>query len=258
MAMRAVISDVHANLEALEAVLADIDEQKIEDVICLGDVVGYGPDPAACIDLVRRRCRVTVMGNQDAAVVGQAFGFHRLAREAIDWTREELKPGALSLPARRVRWKWLSELPARHEEEGLLFVHGSPRDPVMEYVEEGDTVDMGFGPSEKILEIFGELAGPCFIGHTHRPGVIGEDYQFRRPEDLPGGEWALAPGLKCLVNVGSVGQPRDENASACYALVGAGAARFRRVTYDVAKTIAKMEKLARLDPRLRRRLEEGR
>ena len=102
--MYAVISDIHSNLAALTAVLADLDALGVRDVRCLGDVVGYGPDPLECVDLVLARAQVVVRGNHDEALVHGAYGFHLRAKEAIDWTRDQLKPGLLSGPAVRRRW----------------------------------------------------------------------------------------------------------------------------------------------------------
>ena len=257
-AARAVISDIHGNLTALMAVLGDIAALELTDVICLGDVVGYGPEPAECVEVTAARCRVTLCGNHDAAVTGVAFGFNRYAREAIDWTRRQLKPGVLALPSTRKRWEFLAGLPHRFEEDGVLYVHGSPRDPVMEYIEEGDTVDLGFGPSDKIVKIFEALAGPCFVGHTHRPGVITADYQWLAAGALPGGQLVLSPGQKAIVNVGSVGQPRDEDRRACYVVFDGRAVRYRRVEYDYNRTREKMLAIPELDPRLGDRLGEGR
>jgi predicted phosphodiesterase len=255
---QAIISDIHSNLEALMAVLGDICKQEIEDIVCLGDVVGYGPDPGECLDVVRARCRVVLCGNHDSAVTGGAFGFNRYAREAIDWTRKQLKPGLLSMPATRERWDFLSKLPHRHEETGGLYVHGSPRDPVMEYIEEGDTVDLGFGPSDKIVKIFKAISGPCFVGHTHRPGVITSDYIWLSPADVGSDGFALYPETKAVVNVGSVGQPRDEDSRACYVIFDGEKVVYHRVEYDYNRTREKMLKISQLDPKLGDRLEEGR
>lgn len=255
---QAIISDIHANLEALLAVFGDIAANEITDIICLGDVVGYGPDPCGCADAVRSRCRVTLCGNHESAVSGVAFGFNRYAREAIDWTRRQLKPGVFSLPATRERWEFIAGLPHRYEENGVLFVHGSPRDPVMEYIEEGDTVDLGFGPSDRIVKIFEAIAGPCFVGHTHRPGIITPEYKWLNPSDLPGETWSIEPGTRSVINVGSVGQPRDEDRRACYVIFDGTRVRYRRVEYDYNRTRDKMLAIPELDPRLGDRLEEGR
>lgn len=255
---QAIISDIHGNQEALMATLGDIAAQEITDIICLGDVVGYGPNPAECAEVIRARCRVTLCGNHDAAVAGMAFGFNRFAREAIEWTRRQLKPGLFALASTRERWEFLTDLPHKHEEDGVLYVHGSPRDPVMEYIEEGDTVDLGFGPSDKIIKIFEALSGACFVGHTHRPGIITGDYRWLNPGDLPDETFVLEPGAKAIINVGSVGQPRDEDRRACYVVFDGQKAAYRRVEYDYNRTREKMLDIPELDSRLGDRLEEGR
>ncbi|MHC4502010.1 MAG: metallophosphoesterase family protein [Planctomycetota bacterium] len=256
--MNAIISDIHGNLTALEAVLADIDAKGIERIICLGDVVGYGPDPVECIDLVRKRCEIVIRGNHDLAAITVAFGFHRHARAAIDWTRGQLKSGGPGPPDESARWEFLEGLPERHEEGRVLYVHGSPRDPVMEYVAEDDTADIGFGPSDKIREVFSCFEWLCFVGHTHRPGVFTSDFKHIHPSDIPNGVYLVPEDGKTLVNVGSVGQPRDHDARSCYVTLDRDVVQYHRVAYAVEEVIAKIEKIDELDDRLGTRLEKGR
>jgi predicted phosphodiesterase len=253
---KAIISDIHGNLEALEAVLTDIDYHGLEEIICLGDIVGYGPDPVGCVDLVRKRCKVTICGNHDIAVLNQAFGFNKWAKRAIDWTRRKLKPGFLSRPQTRERWQFMSTLPDRYIEDNgdLLYVHGSPRDPVMEYMDENDLMNVGFGPDNKVIEVFKLVQWVSFIGHSHKPGIFiykadKDDYAFIHLWDLPDlrldlgekGKW------KCVINVGSVGQPRD----------GDKTVQYRRVYYDVELTRKKIAAVPDLDEKLATRLEAG-
>jgi len=254
--MFAIISDIHGNLEALEAVLADIDAQGAERIVCLGDVVGYGPNPAECVTRVRQRCQFVLKGNHDVAVVLEPLGFNQVARSAAIWSKKKLKPGWFSSRQTRQNWEFLSQLPEREQEGNFLFVHGSPRDPVMEYIEESDILDVGFGPSEKIQAIMGGIAGVCFVGHTHRPGVISVDYRFLKPAEIEG-VWPLREE-RAIVNVGSVGQPRDGDKRACYVLVDAEAVRYRRVEYDVERTGAKIRAIGALHDILADRLLEGR
>jgi diadenosine tetraphosphatase ApaH/serine/threonine PP2A family protein phosphatase len=230
----AFISDIHANLEALEAVLADIGERGVGEILCLGDVVGYGIDPEACIDRVQRRAEVCLCGNHDWAAVNSALGFNATARRAIEYTQARLKPGRLSGGAARRRWEFLEKLPHEHRIDDWLLVHGSPRDPVMEYIFPED-VDMA---PEKIEEIFGLVERVCFVGHTHLPGVFTEDLLFRTPAAL-GGSYYIGQET-AVVNVGSVGQPRDGDPRACYAIVGDDTVTWRRVEYDVQKTMEKI------------------
>src|SRR5262249_30449067 len=156
------------NLEALTEVFADIERRGIRDIVCLGDVVGYGPNPLECTDLIMQRCKLTLKGNHDEALVHGAYAFHLKARKAIDWTRDQLKPRFFSGTAVRRRWEFLRDLPARHEDGANLFIHGSPRDPTNEYVL---STEIGLGPTDKFEEIFANFERMLFVGHTHLPCV---------------------------------------------------------------------------------------
>ena len=255
--MIAVISDIHGNIAAAEAVLRDIDAQKASEVISLGDVVGYGPNPVECTDLVRSRVRTNICGNHDVAVLSQAFGFNRYAKDAIDWTRRVMRPRWYSLPATVARWRFLENLPDRHRRGDVYFVHASPRDPITEYVEESDTVDMGFGPSEKIIQIMSMVERLCFIGHSHKHGIVTGEHKWLSMKDLPANTFRLEPGAKALVNVGSVGQPRDGDWRACYVLWDGDTIVFRRVEYDIQSTIARIRAIPQLHEKLAQRLLSG-
>jgi diadenosine tetraphosphatase ApaH/serine/threonine PP2A family protein phosphatase len=246
----AIISDIHANLDALEAVLADLEAQGATEVLCLGDIVGYGLDAEACVDRVRRRCSVCLCGNHDWAMTHDAVGFNNVARQAIDLTRRRMKPGRWATRAARRRWAYVDGLPQREERHGWLLVHGSPRDPVTEYVFPED-VDMA---PDKIEDILGRFERTCFVGHTHLPGVFTEAIQFFPPGELTGG-FHLSSG-KALVNVGSVGQPRDGDWRACYVLVGDDRVVYRRVAYDVQRTMERI-RASRLEPLSAERLPAG-
>jgi len=247
----AIISDIHANREALEAVLADAEAQGSNEVVCLGDVVGYGIDAEACIDLVQRTCSLCLCGNHDWAVLNTAFGFNQMARQAIDLTRDRLSPARWPWPSRKRRWAFLKSLPETHQRNGRLLVHGSPRDPVTEYIFPEDVeVDPG-----KMEEIFAKFERTCFVGHTHLPGVFTEDMAFFSPAEI-GGRFDLARG-KAVVNVGSVGQPRDGDLRACYVQVEDGQVFYRRVQYDVRKTMEKI-RASHLDALCAERLALGR
>jgi len=136
--MHAVISDIHANLEALEAVLADIDSKGIAKIVCLGDVVGYGPDPAACLGLVATRTEPCLCGNHDYAVLYGARDFNPVAEDVVVYHQELLVPRAGSAEDGIRRWEFLRGLIARYEDEDCLYVHGSPRNPIHEYILESD------------------------------------------------------------------------------------------------------------------------
>jgi diadenosine tetraphosphatase ApaH/serine/threonine PP2A family protein phosphatase len=249
----AVLSDVHANFDALEAVLADVAGRGIADIVCLGDVVGYGPEPARCIDLVRERSRVCLMGNHDLALITQPYGFNPAAAQAIVCQRRALTD-ACDDPARcDSAVEWLKARPERHAERGVLFVHASPRDPINEYVLPTDA-EPGH-PSRKLREIFDMIDGPCFVGHSHYPGLITDDMRWLSPSEAEGYEPA---GRKCVVNDGSVGQPRDRDPRASWVEVADGRICWRRVEYPFRRT---MEKILASDclPRFSaERLAEGR
>lgn len=246
----ALISDVHSNIEALEAVFRRIDELGVRDVMCLGDVVGYGADPEPCLRLVMERCRWTLMGNHDWGLFNSLEEFNPWAREALLYTRKRLKP-SLWHPRRKVMWEFLHNLPERRDEHGCLFVHGSPRHPIMEYVLKSD----GFLEPEKMVAIFAMIDRPCFVGHTHWPGVHRSDFRFTQATDE---QRVFRLGDEPLVfNVGSVGQPRDGDPRASFAVVHDGVAEIHRVTYDYRPTQAKII-AARLHPALAERLARGR
>lgn len=252
--MYAVISDIHANQPALEAVLRDIDAQKIQDVICLGDVVGYGPDPLQCVDLIQERCSLTVMGNHEEALVKEAaaWGFHAVARSAITWTRDQMEPGFFSGPIVRRRWEFVRDLPLRAERGPDVFVHGSPRDPTTEYLLANE---VAWNPAkyEEVLEATDRF---LFVGHTHLPCVIDQGLTVQSLDEL-GGVYRRPAGQRAIVNVGSVGQPRDRDPRACYAVVDGDQVTWRRVSYDVPATVARIQGIDELDDRLAKRLEAG-
>jgi diadenosine tetraphosphatase ApaH/serine/threonine PP2A family protein phosphatase len=255
----AIISDLHSNLEALTAVFADIDARGITEVWCLGDIVGYGPQPVECLDLVMQRCTVSLMGNHDEAVIHGAFGFNSHAREAIEYTRRLLKPSIFKRESRR-RWRYLTELATFHREGADLFFHASPREPTTEYVLPNDA--RGPSASQKLNAIFGMIDRLCYIGHTHIPGVFTEDCEFV-PPDVLGGRYVI-DGSKAVINVGSVGQPRDGNPDACYVEIdlesgeGEGEVIWHRVPYERDRTAQKIRDTGQLDERLAARLGEGR
>ena len=224
----AIISDLHSNMEALSAVLARLDREGIQRIVCLGDVVGYGPDPEHCIDTVMERCQLTLQGNHDEALIHGAHDFNPVARQVIEYNRRTLRPSLLAGAARRARWRFLETLPERHVEGDFLMVHGSPRDPVHEYIMKTDVI---FVP-DKIRDIFTQVEKLCFVGHTHFPGVFTGDLRFRDPSQFDYVyEWNGEPAI---VNVGSVGQPRDGDPRACCVIVEDRTIRFLRTDYDVA------------------------
>jgi len=247
---RALISDIHSNLEALEAVLADIEQQGIEEVFCLGDIVGYGPNPRECIDRAMG-CQICLLGNHDQGALFDPEGFNSGAERAIFWTRNQLENGAGSVDQRHRRWDFLGELPRNHQDGERLFVHGSARNPLNEYVFPEDIYNR-----RKLEKIFALIKRYAFQGHTHVPGVFTESCQFYSPEEI-NNEYRLGEE-KCMINVGSVGQPRDGDPRACYAVLEDGLVRFRRVEYPLETTVEKIYGVPELDNFLGDRLRDGR
>jgi predicted phosphodiesterase len=253
---RAIISDIHGNLEALEAVLEDIGRQGVGAIDCLGDIVGYGPNPCECVKLVRKNCQVVILGNHDQGALFDPDGFNVGAERAIRWTRGQLEqhdrlPRNTSDPLT----DFLGELPRNHVEGDFLLVHGSARRPLDEYVFPEDI----YNPlkMEHIFELVGRY---CLQGHTHIPGVFTEAPEFISP-NVPAGavECRITlPAGKAMVNVGSVGQPRDGDRRACYAIVEDDSVRFRRIEYPFDVTCRKIHAIADLDNFLGDRLTQGR
>lgn len=247
--MRAIISDIHGNLEALKEVLADIERQGIEDVLCLGDIVGYGPNPRECIDLVQQKCSICLLGNHDQGALFDPEGFNAGAERAIFWTRKMLETG--DSRGAEQRWEFLGELPRMHKDGDFLFVHGSARNPLNEYVFPEDIYNQ-----RKMESIFALVPRYCFQGHTHIPGVFTEDLNFYSPEELEF-QYQLN-NTKVLINVGSVGQPRNGDSRASYVVLDPPLVQFRRVDYDFEATANKIYDIPDLDNFLGDRLRDGR
>ncbi len=248
MTRRAIISDIHGNLEALTAVLADIDSQNVDDIFCLGDVIGYGPNPRECID----RCRsfgLTLLGNHDNGALFDPDGFSSGAEKAIFWTRRQLEDRTIEGAADR--WDFLAKLPRTWREDSFMFVHGSPRSPLNEYVFPEDVYN-----TRKIERIFGFINQYCFQGHTHVPGVFTENCRFYSPQEISN-QYTLNE-QKVMVNVGSVGQPRDGDPRSSYVIVDGNNLEFRRIDYDPEITREKILNEPGLDNFLGDRLLEGR
>jgi predicted phosphodiesterase len=251
----AVVSDIHGNIHALKAVLEDIKANNVDKIMCLGDVVGYGPKPRSCLseafdfDLV-------LMGNHEEAVLYGALGFNDKARQAIEWTKQELmsahSPGnGGNEDENRKMWDFIGGLQISHTDGEFLFVHGSPREPTREYIFIQDRFD-----HQKMNDLFAAFdKRVCFVGHTHIPGVFEEPYSFVSLEDCAC-EYTRND-KKVILNVGSVGLPRDGDPRACYVLVDEHTITFRRVEYAIEKTLAEFAETP-LPEYLSRRLREGR
>ena len=274
--MFAVISDIHGNLEALETALADINRRSVKTVYCLGDVVGYGASPKQCLDHVIERCVFSLCGNHDQAVFYEPTNFNVGAERAAYWTRQVLEDEP-NKSKRDKRWEVLGRLPIRQEVHGLLMVHASPRRPINEYLFPEDI----YTNPGKILDNFKRLDEDhraCLVGHTHVPGVFLDDPCFDPPDELPdAGLYTITADEKAIINVGSIGQPRDRDPRLCYVVAYergetpegyepplvdkdgyALTIEFVRLEYDIEKAARKIYDTPELDDFLGTRLFEGR
>jgi len=251
----AVISDIHGNAEALRAVLADIEARNVEGIVCLGDIVGYGPDPLACVDLVGERCQWSLLGNHDFGVLYEPTNFNPGAEQAAYWTRAQFETET-DETARARRWAFLSQLRVRVKfggENQIIAVHGSPRRPINEYVFPDDAIN----GTLKIQQIFERIDKCAVVGHTHVPGVFTDEPDFYAPAELKN-KFTFQDGEKCMINVGSVGQPRDNDPRASYVVIEDGCVEFQRVEYDIDAVARKIKSVPQLNDWLADRLYEGR
>ncbi len=229
----AIISDIHSNLEALQKALSIIDEKNVDEIICLGDVVGYGANPNECVEIVRSRCSSVVLGNHDAASLDPslAHDFNTIAKRAITWTAEHLTDESR---------RFLSSLPLVERREQILFVHSSPDLPgEWEYVLDSDDAISALRHFEEKL---------CFIGHTHIPGIFSQRGRAK----------SISADEKYIVNVGSIGQPRDGNPMLAFGFFDSSTWNYEliRSEYDIEKAAEKIY-AAKLPEELGNRLMYG-
>lgn len=230
--------------------MSDISDQAVDEVYCLGDIVGYGPNPCECIDVVMK-CNACILGNHDQGALFDPEGFNSGAERAIFWTREQLEDPRGNPNDNARRWDFLGELPRTVRSDGFLYVHGSARNPLNEYVFPEDVYNQ-----KKMEKIFGLIERCCFQGHTHVPGVFTESNNYLSPDDIDY-EYTMSDD-KIMVNVGSVGQPRDGDNRSCYVIQNDNKLTFRRVEYPFEKTVEKIYAIPELDNFLGDRLREGR
>lgn len=238
----AVVSDVHSNLAALEAVLNDVDKVGVDEIWCLGDIVGYGPDPSACVDIIRHRCAISLAGNHDLGAIGSIpiDDFNPYAMAANIWTSSVLS---------ETDKEWLGSLPTLKSVKSVTLAHGSPREPIWEYVISAPVALKNFDSFS---------TNWCLVGHSHIPLVIVEQERSVPPKTLPISPGPIDPQGRAIINPGSVGQPRDGDPRACYAILDLGRQTLahRRVTYDI-KSVQKRMLVASLPSYLIDRLERG-
>lgn len=223
----AIISDVHSNIEALTEVLRVAEEQKVDRIVSLGDIVGYGASPNACCDLVRSVTEVTLLGNHDAAVAGRMdySYYYDAARHALDWSA-----GVLS----DENMEWLKSLPYTYRIGDVGFSHGSPVEPkAYEYI-------FALEQARELTPYVEHLPEVTFIGHSHlcKAFAIGNG----EVHDVVAQKFGIRRGYKYIISVGSVGQPRDYDNRACFVICDTGArtVEYLRVEYDIESAAQKI------------------
>jgi len=240
----AFISDIHANLEALEAVLADIDKKKADEILCLGDVVGYGANPNECAEIIIKRCKEVLLGNHDAAATNllttQHFNVH--AKIAIEWTAQALTQS---------NKLYLAKLPISKKTDLLTMAHSTPYEPgLWYYITSLEEAAFNFQYFDTKI---------CLVGHTHIPMIIvlDDDEIYVHPEKQI--SYNEDDKIKLLINIGSVGQPRDRNPESSYGILDTEEKTFTlyRIPYDIPKAQSKMKKI-KMPDFLVNRLAEGR
>lgn len=278
--MLAILSDIHGNLEALNSVFDDLKDFPVDTIICLGDIVGYGPDPEACTDVIMEKASITLMGNHDFALIHGPQGFNPIAAESIYSAQNRMKPvfGLLTPPreppyrcvpvgisppclvpthSRSIRWKFIKSLPSRSERDDILFVHASPLEPISEYV--FPDAYTGIWDPDRITNLMSAFKRLCFCGHTHIPCAISSELECVYPKECDY-RLALDPSHKYIINAGSVGQPRDHDNRASYLLFDETQQLiiWRRVGYDFTTTGMKLEEMCGKDNWCAVRLLTGR
>ncbi|MCK5833636.1 metallophosphoesterase family protein [bacterium] len=238
----AIISDIHSNLEALKAVLDYIEGFSVDSIFCAGDIVGYGADPVECVEIIKKRADLVVAGNHDYGVVGKTdiSKFKQSARSAIEWTSAQLDLN---------QKKWLASLDLVKNDNNIKIVHSSPLSPESwHYIRLNSSITAQF-------EAFSERV--CFVGHSHKPGIwcsSGDRIECGSSYVLSG-----LSGYRYIVNVGSVGQPRDGDSRACIVIFDDESmmVEFHRVDYDIDSAANKIIS-ANLPEQLASRLYKGR
>lgn len=221
----ALLADIHGNLEALNSVLTEIKNLKIKKIWCLGDLVGYGPEPAKVIEWAQKNKIPTVKGNHEAGVLGEINleWFNPIAKQVILWTQKNLS---------NLNIKFLKKLPLKLEIQNYVLVHGSLREPLTEYILDKITAEVNLDLLKKDI---------LLVGHSHFPFIFKKNFlpfSYKK-------EFFLQPNCKYLINPGSIGQPRDRNPQAAWLEIETQKRKiiFHRTSYNIKKTQIKMKKL---------------
>lgn len=260
MARIAIFSDIHANINALDAVMEHLYKNGgAERIYCLGDVIGYGPKPLECLAIARQHFQLTLKGNHEEAVVHGAKDFNDMAKRAIDWTRHQIMPDYHNATEeQRENWAFVSALPERFAEGMVQLVHGAPQDPVNEYIMPMDIDPPTRTYGQKLYTSFTMTDWVTFCGHSHMPALYCQDGLFISPTFQKEFSYKLQSDLRYIINVGSVGQPRDGDNRACYVTFDGKVIAYHRVPYDFEATKRKILSVPSLDPRIGERLGYGR
>jgi diadenosine tetraphosphatase ApaH/serine/threonine PP2A family protein phosphatase len=217
----AYISDVHSNSVALRRVLHEIDAREVRDIVCLGDLVGYGgADPAGVIDMIQARCVLSLCGCEDAALLHGNPSFNPVVQAGVARSRKQLDASGAS----QGQIEFLAKLQPTARREGVLLVHASPRDPLHEYL----LPSMLTREPARISQLFDEFDSMGVGGHTHVPGAFVDGVGYVRPEDVDG--TLRCHGRKAFVQVGSVGRPLDGTGLPCFAIIEGSLVEWIRVS----------------------------
>ncbi len=250
MKITAILSDIHSNHEALVASMEDALANGADEFVCLGDLIGYGPNPRQVLRIALQHFRFCLMGNHEEGILYQPVGFNWKAEASAYWTKEQLG-SKRHPPAENARFrKYLDSSPRFLEEGDVLYVHASPLEPTKEYI----MPEASFNP-DCMKRIFSRIRRVAFGGHTHLPGIFTPHQPFF-PQSQLEGPFSVTGG-KFFVNTGSVGQPRDGDTRACYVLFDGTHVLFRRVAYDYRKTARKIKQIKKLPNALGARLALG-
>ncbi len=250
----ALISDIHGNLEALTRVLEDIGERSVGRIVCLGDTLGYGPNPAECVDLIAGVCDWCLLGNHDYGALYEPTNFNAAAEQAAYWTRAQFDAEQDKEVAAK-RWEFLGGLRVRVQMGDFIAVHGTPRRPINEYLFPDDAINSPV----KMKQIFGRIPKHSMSGHTHVPGIFTSEPDFYPPEDIDD-TFKYENEEHIIINPGSVGQPRDLDPRSSYAILDDEAKKvdFIRLDYDIEAVRDKIHAIPDLSNWLGDRLLEGR